>query len=880
MSLWRQLTHGLHRLTHRSISDREIADEVEHFLEQATAEQIARGLPAAEARRAARLELGSPTSVHEQVREVGWENVVESLLADLRYAARRLRATPGFTLTATLTLALGIGAATAIASTVQAVLLQPLPYPHPERLVTIWDRARDGSRVEVTFGTHLELLTRTRGFEALAVFKTWQPAWSGPAEPERLEGQSVSAGYFRVLGVEPALGRGFEGEDDRGDAPGVVILSDALWRHRFGADPAILGRALTLHGDSYVVIGVMPPDFVNVLAPSAQLWRPLRYELSGGPAWGHHLRMVGRLRAPADLELAARELDEIARTPHAELPRPTWASLEKGLVVSPLGDDVTRGIRPTLLLLFGAVLLLLAIACVNVTNLLFARGLDRRGELALRATLGAGRGRLVRQLLIESLLLAALGGLGGLAVATAGVRSVVALAPASLPRIETLGVDGSVFVLGFLLAGLTGLAFGLSPALQASRRDPRGDLELASRRTAGGRRGARAALVIAEVALSLLLLVGAGLLLRSLGRLLAVDSGFDSSHVLTLQVETAGPRFDDASATHRFFEQALEAVRQVPGVAAAALTSQLPLRGEGDRYGIHLESTPAERPEGDGAAFRYAVSPGYAETLGIPLVRGRFLDSGDRPDTPRVALISESMARRRFPGLDPLGQRIHIGPPEGTPYTVVGVVGDVKQMSLALDEADAVYVPDSQWHFADGARWFVLRARGEAAPLAAAVRQAIWSIDRDQPIVNVAVMDDLVAASTAKQRFALVVLAAFALASMVLAGAGIYGVVAGSVAERTREVGVRAALGASRGELVALVIRQGLTLTGLGIVLGLLAAVTASEALESLLFGISNLDPATYLGVVAVLSLVATTACALPAWRAARIHPASSLRAP
>jgi len=588
--------------------------------------------------------------------------------------------------------------------------------------------------------------------------------------------------------------------------------------------------------------------------------------------------MAGRLRPGVGPDDAGRELEAIARTPLPELTRPEWAAMDPALTVIGLHDDLTRGVRPALLAILGAVLLVLVIACVNVTNLLLARGVQRQGEFALRAALGASRGRLSRQMLTESLLLAGLGGAAGMAVAILGVRALVALSPPTLPRAGAIGVNGTVFILGLAITTVIGLAFGVPPALQASRNDPHASLQYGSRRSTGGHRRARTALVIAEVSLALVLLVSSGLLLRSLGRLFAVEAGFDSTRLLTMQVQTAGHRFSDDSTTDRFFVEALKAVRTVPGVTAAAFTSQLPLSGDLELYGVHFDPRPADDPGEVKGTFRHSVSPGYFETMRIPLRRGRLLEERDRAGAPFVAVLSESMARRRLPGLDPIGQRLRIGPPDGPLYTVVGVVGDVKQVTLALTESEAVYTTPGQWGFPDNAMSLVVRTRDDAGGLAPAIRQAIWSVDKDQPIVRTATMDDLVAASAAERRFALIVFEAFALAALALAAAGIYGVLAGSVAERTREIGVRSALGASRGMIVGLVVRQGLTLTACGVLIGLMGAAAASQVLVAMLFGVSPLDPATYLGVIALLGTVALLACSVPAWRAARVDPATTLR--
>ena len=878
MSLWRQLTRGLRALTSGGAVDQDIADEVHHYFEEATAAFIARGLSPEEARRAARLEIASATAVTDQVRASGWEHIVGTALADVRYGARRLRAAPGFTAVTILTVAIGVGGTTAIFSAVNPILFEPLPYPNANRIAMILEIRNDGGRTPGTFGMFRALAERNHSFEAIAVIKTWQPTVTGADRPERFDGQRVSASYFRVLGVSPIVGRDFEPSDDRFHGPNVVILGDALWRRRFAGDRTIVGRQITLDDNLYTVIGVMPDGFENVLAPSAALWAPLQYDPSlpaQGREWGHHLRTVGRLRSDAGVEEATREINVLGRAVLNEQLPETYDPNTQFSVAS-LHDDLTRGVRPALVAILGAVLLVLVIACVNVTNLLLARGVQRHGEFALRAALGAGRSRLIRQLLTESLLLAALGGAGGMAVAMLGVRALVALSPSGLPRAGAITIGGAVFAFGLAVTTLIGLAFGLIPALQAAQSDPHRDLQHSSRHTVGGHRRARSALVVAEVALAIVLLVSSGLLLRSMERLFAVPVGFDSAGLLTMQVQIVGHRFDQNGARHRFFEQALEAVRRVPGVMAAGLTSQLPMSGDRDEYGAHFEASPTQAAETYGV-FRYIVRPGYLETMRIPLRRGRLLDERDANGAPLVMIISESLADSRFPSRDPIGQRLRIGP--AGPFTIVGVVGNVKQMSLALSESDAVYINAPQSWFADSTMSLVVRVRGDAAALAPAVRQAVWSVDKDQPVVRIATMDDLLAASAAERRFALILFEAFALAALALAAAGIYGVLAGSVAERTREIGVRSALGASRGNILALVVRQAMTLTVLGAIVGLVGAIAASEAIVTLLFGVSRLDPVTYVAVITLLLSVSAAACWIPAWRAARVDPAVTLRA-
>ena len=800
---------------------------------------------------------------------------------DVRYALRQLRKSPGFTCAAIVILGLGIGATTAIFSALNPILFEPLPYPHASRIMMIWDTGDDGERIPQTFHTYQEVAERSRSFEAVAVMKAWQPTVIGADQPERIEGQQVSAGYFRALGVAPALGRDFLPADDVSNGPKVVILSNGLWRRRFGEDSTILGRQIRLDDGTFTVIGVMPGGFDNVLSPAAEAWSPLQYDTGNIVSpdtreWGHHLRMIGRLRAGVSQTQARSDLAWIASTPVPEFPRPRWASLARGLIVNSLQDDVTRGVKPALLAVFGAVILVLLMACVNVTNLVLARGVQRRGEFAMRSALGAAAPRLIRQLITESLLLVVLGGIFGLIVTQAGIQALLALSPPGLPRVNAIRIDGVVFAFAFGVTLLIGLIVGLIPARRGARKDLQLELQHSSQRMAGAPQLTRRAFVVAEVALALVLTTSAGLLLRSLSRLLSVPPGFNAAHLLTMQVQTYGSKYDDAAVCRQFFAQALEAVRQVPGVSSADFTSQLPLSGDSEVYGAQFEE---DNPEAAYPAFRYSVTPGYFATAGVPLRRGRLLDAHDIAGAPRAVVLSESLAKRRFPNQDPIGKRVQLGGGSNSPlFTVVGVVGDVKQMSLGMDESDAVYTTTEQWRWADGTLSLVVRSRGDAAALVPAIKNAVWSVDKDQPIVRVALMDDLVAASTAERRFVLILFEAFGLVALALAATGVYGVLSGSVTERTREIGVRAALGASRGSIVRLVLWRGMTLIGIGVGVGLIGAAAASQAIAALLFGVSRLDPITYLGVVLLLAAVTAFACSVPAWRAAKVDPMVALR--
>jgi putative ABC transport system permease protein len=883
MSLWRHLTRGLRALTHREATDTDVTDELRHYHELSVASHERRGLAPDAARRAAQLEMGNMTVAREQVRSYGWENAIETLVTDVRYALRRLRANPAFTVVGILTLALGIGAATTIFSVVNPILFESLPYPHAERLVTLADRGTDGSALAPTFGTYVELLARSRSFESLAAADRWQPSLTGTGEPERLVGQRISATYFRTLGVAPNVGRDFTADEDEPSSPRVVILSDRLVRRRFGGDHGIVGRSVKLNDDEYLVIGVMPPRFTDVLAPAADIWAPLRAPLRSAfnnREWGHHYRILGRMRP----ELGGKvgdELKALAAMPIREFTRPPWADLRNGILVLPLQEEVAGDARPALLAIIGAVLLLLAIACVNVTNLLLARAAQRRAELAMRVALGAGRGRLVRQLLTETLVLALLGGAGALALAEAGVRTLIALSPPGLPRADAITIDGPVFVFALVASAAIGLLIGVVPALGSARGLGEG-LQGGTRRATGRGSAVRGALVVAEVALALVLLVSAGLLMRSLERLFAVAPGFDVSQLLTMQVIDPGRAYRSDTARRQFYERALDAARHVPGVTSAAFTSQLPLSDDLDSYGYEVASTPTVKAGEDGASLRYVVTSGYFTAMRIPLRRGRLLEPSDAEAMPEAVVISESFARRKFGPKNPIGERVRFGPEAGSdrPWDlIVGVVGDVKQQSLASSTSDAFYVALGHWSWVDNVQSLVVRTSGDPAALAPAVKRAVWSVDANQPIQRVMTMDGLIALSASQRRFALVIIESFALAALVLAAVGIYGVLSGSVAERMREIGVRSALGATRRSILTLVVRQGLTLVLLGIVIGVGGALAATRAIVSLMFDVSRLDPVTYFGVGALLVGVSLLACWLPAWRAARVDPVITLRA-
>jgi putative ABC transport system permease protein len=880
MAMWRHLTRGIRSLLNGGAADRHVDEEVQHFIDEAAAAYEADGMSAADAQRAARGRVGNTLAVREAVRGSGWEHAVETVAADLRYGMRRLAGHPGFTMVTVATLGLGIGSVTAMLSVAGPVLVETLPFPESDRLHALWDQSPAGARIEVAFGSFVEVQERSRSLESMAMARVWQPALSGPGLPERLEGRGVSADYFRVFGVAPRLGRDFTAQDDMPNAPPVVMLSDRLWRRRFAADPQIIGRQVTLDGFAYEVIGVMPASFEHRLMPASDVWRSMRYDRTlpsqQGREWGHHLRMVARLRDGVSRLDAAAELAQIARDPIARFTRPPWATMPRGLLVEPLHGDLTREVRPAMLAVVAAVALLLLIACVNVVNLLLGRDAQRRAEFAMRTALGAGRARLIRQLLTESLLLAAFGGAAGLFVALAFTRALMRLGPQGVPGAANVTLDTSLFLLAFAVTTIVGLLVGLIPAI--GNGDLKGAVPQGAWQAASSRRLTRRSLVVAEIAFALVLLVGAGLLFQSLRQLFAITPGFDPRHVLTMQVQVGGPAYADRAAVNRFFEQALERVSQLPGVERAALTGQVPLSGDSDVYGVQLEADGVDAPA-TGGAFRYAVSPGYFETMGIPILRGRAITAQDRPPAPPAVVISESLARRGYPNVDPIGQRLHIGPTDGPWFTVVGVAGNVKQLTLETTWLDAVYLAPEQWHFGDRALSLVIKARGDAASLTAAVRSAIWSVDKDQPIVRISTLDDVVTSTARERSFALLLFEAFGLAALLLTAVGIYGVVSSSVTERVREIGVRTALGASRPAILRMVMGEGASMASMGIVLGVLVAAAATQGLTSLLFGVSRFDVLSYGAVAVTLLAVTAMACWIPARRAARIDPALTLRA-
>ncbi len=811
--------------------------------------------------------------------------MMPSLLRDLRLAFRNVRRRPGFAAAVVATLALAIGANTAIFTVVRAVLLRRLPFAQADRLFAVHSLEPGSDRQPFAIADFFELRENARSFDALLAYGGWSANLTGVDEPVTLPAQWVSRDFFRVLGARASLGRTPLPEEERAGGPRVALLGDGLWRSRFGGDPAILGRVLTLNGEPYTVIGVLPPEY-PFLASSAQLVTPLVLETD--PRRARHgstfLRVLGILKPGIEPAAAARDLETIVAGLRAAYPDTNAG--RSGVRLQPLAELVVGNFRRTLLLLQAAVALVLLIACTNLTNLLLARVAGRRPELALRAALGARRSDLLRQLLLETGVLALLGGVLGLLVAFAGVRALLALGPARMPRASEIGIDLPILAFNLALSIAAGVALGLAPAIQGSRGIAR-TLSGMGRGNTGGRRStrARAALVAAEVGLSLVLLVGAGLLLRTLQRLQATDPGFRADHLLNVQLSLPKSRYGRPEAIARFAEQVTARLSGLPGVDEVSAASLTPLTQWRASVALLIEGrTDQDRAKAPLANYR-AVAPGYFHTLGIPLREGREIGPHDTADSVAVGVVSETLARRHFPGSSPLGARLRID--DTDPWRsieIVGVVGDVKFTGLDAEGAADVYVPYAQTP-PDASVWLAnifcvaLRTRGEPATLAPAVRREIRALDADVAASAVRPMEEALDDSLAERRFQTVLLEVFGAAALALALAGIYAVTAFAVVERTREIGVRLSLGSSRGRILGLVARQSLRPVAAGLVGGAAAALALGRLVSGLLYGIAPNDASTLLGSAAVLGLAAGAASILPALRATRIDPVRALRA-
>jgi putative ABC transport system permease protein len=803
---------------------------------------------------------------------------MQGLLQDLRFGLRVLARSPATSLVAVLALALGIGANTAIFSLVEAVLLKPLPYGDADRLVQVWEDASfigfgHNTPAPANFYSWKE---QNQVFSDMAASRNRAVTLSGDGDPEAVEGRAVTGNLFAVLGARPLLGRAFGDADDRPDAPPVAILSYRLWQRRYGGDPGVVGRSIAVDGRAHTVVGVMPRAFAYTLRDH-DIWVPIAFTPEQAAArQSHYLQVVARLRPGVTLARARADMAQIA----ARLARAYPESNERvGATVIPLRDEIVGDLRPALLVLLAAVGCVLLIACANIANILLSRAVARRREIAVRLALGARRGRVVRQLLTESVLLAVAGGALGLALAAWSFDFLGRLVPRGSGG-AALALDGRVLVFTAAVAVVTGVVFGLAPALSVSRQD------LAAQLKSGGRAGAdlstgrlRGALVVAEVALAFTLLTAAGLILQAFVRVRGLDPGFRPEHVLTARTLLPSPRYDDPARRLAFYDGVLERVRLLPGVVSAGYTTWLPLTNRGGTSGFTIEGRPPPAPgEVTDANFR-EVTPDYLGTMGIALRAGRLIDARDVAGAPPVVVVNEAFTRQFFPGDEALGRRIRRG--DGAPWTtIVGVVADVRQMGLERGARSEMYVPVAQ--LADDIyppRDLAVRVAGDPMALAEPLRKAVWQVDPQQPVAHVRPMTALLDEEVASRGVQASLLGAFALLALVLAALGLYGVLSYAVAQRRREIGIRMALGAPARAVVRMVVGHGLRLVAIGLALGVALALAATRALAALLYGVSATDPATYAGVAAALAVVAAAASWLPARQAARLDPSITLQA-
>jgi putative ABC transport system permease protein len=802
---------------------------------------------------------------------------MHTLLNDLRYAARLLMRTPGFTIVSVLTLALGIGANTAIFTVVNSLLLEPLPYPHASRLVMVWQdlRARGGPADEwATPGNYADWRQEKAMFDEVAVIGGWRPTLTGGAEPEPLVGEQVSHEYFSVLGITPIFGRTFAQADDVPNAPRVAIIGHGLWRRRFGGNPSAIGQAMTLSGEPHEIIGVLPEGFRPIVNGMAEIWRPFRFNTANPARGAVILRAVARLPENVPLARAQAAADTLAARLEALHPQ---FNEKTRFNLTPLQERVVGDIQPGLLALLGAVGFVLLIACANIANLLLARGSARGRELAIRVALGAARWRVVGHLLVESLLLATLGGVLGVLFGVWAVDALVAMAPANAPRVGEIRLDAMVLAFAAALTVLTGVLFGLAPALQHSRSGVTTSLKEGARGSTGtAGRAIRRALITAEIALALILLTGASLLLQTFVRLQAADLGFQPAKLVAGFVNPPRAAGYDTREKHlAFYDLVYDRAQAIPGVEKVAMASVLPLSGDSDMgFIIEGRAMPQSQTETPVTWYRL-ISASYFETMGIPLKRGRGFET--REAAPAV-VVNETFVRTYFPSQDPIGRRVRFsGRAEDPWFTIVGIAADVKVRGAREGARVETYIP--YWQFTEPGMTVILKAAADPAQLVAALRRAVASIDRNVPVAPITMLEELVGDSIAQPRFFATLATAFAVLAVALAAIGIYGVMAYMVSQRTTEIGVRMALGATPGEVFRLVVGDGLKLTAAGIVLGVAGSVLVARWLTTLLFGVTPGDPRTLAITAAVLLLVACAACFVPARRATRVDPMVALRA-
>src|SRR5436190_2354802 len=871
-------------LFRRTAVEQELSAELAQAFEFLVEAKIRDGTSTSEARRLAAIELGGVEQLKEEIREVRAGYNLEALFRDVRFGLRMLLKTPGFTVVVVATLGLSIGANTAIFSLVNGVLLRPLPFPDAERIIYIEGKnpAAGISQSNISYLDFTDWSQQTDLFASTAAYWTGEAHLGADgAEPERVPRAGVTTGFFSVLGVQPALGRTFVPEDDKGWPQTVAIISHGLWKRRFGSDSAIVGKQVQMSSMPLTIIGVTPAGFEY--PEQTQIWVPSAVNLSLEPRDNRVWSAIARLNAGVDLKQAQTRLSAI----NTQLDK-QFHETNKGwdVVLSTLQERLVREVKPSLLALLGAVGFVLLIACANVANLLLARSAARQKEIAIRAAMGASRARVLRQMLTESILLSAIGGVAGLLLSIWLTDVLMSMLPEGAPRLEQVGIDYRVLTFALGVSALTGILFGIVPALQASKLNVTSALKEGGRSGEGHRRtGARSLLLIGEVALSLMLLVGAGLLIKSFLRLQEVRPGFNAHNVLAAHLSLQGPKYKKSQEYVEFFRQLIERLEAEPGVQAVGGSVNLPLNPTG--YAIGRGFIPEGRPltadESKEAMFS-TVTGDYFRALQIPLLSGRFFEPRDNADGPKVVIINETTAKRHFGSpAGAIGKRLSVWAAfrgqrreEKFMREIVGVVGDTKTGSLTGEGDMQIYVPhaqDSQWNFMG----LVIRTAGDPAAFAATLRREVQALDKDQPIYNVHTYDDVVTNSLGTRRLSMQLFTVFACAALLLAAVGIYGVMAYSVTQRTQEIGIRMALGAQKSHILRLVVRQGMTLTLIGVMAGLAGAFALTRVIANLLFGISASDPVTFIAISLLLIFVSLIACYLPARRAARLNPTVAL---
>jgi putative ABC transport system permease protein len=872
----------LRSLTRRGRVEQELDKELRFHLEQQARENRARGTPQAEAQYAALRRLGNLTQIQEECRDMRRTNYIENFLQDLRYACRTLVNNPAFTAVMVLTLALSIGANSAIFSVIDGVLLKPLPYRQPDRLFRVFVSNSNFPKFRVNPFDFLDYRARNKSFEILAGFTRSDVQLSGIDQSERLASLRVTAGFFHLLGLSPALGREFEVKDELPGNERQVILSNRLWQRRFHSDPNILGQKITLDAQPFIIIGVMPPGVEHVgndhqtlaQGETVDAWRPFTF--AGNPAnrGSHFVDTIGRLKGDVTAGQATAEMNSLA----AQLTREHPGAGDWRVRLIPLFQEVIGKSQRLLLVLMGAVGFVLLIACANAANLLLARATSRSREIAVRAALGAGRLRLVRQMLTESILIALLGAAVGAVIAIGGVKVLVALLPADFPRAHTIHVDATVFAFTLAIALMTGILFGLAPALQTSRTELTQALREGGRSATGSGRQLhlRSVLVVAEVSLAFVLLIGAGLMLRSFINLLHTDPGFRPEHVLTASISLPRSQYKNSAEIAGFYDRLTKDLATLPGVRYASAGSDLPWTGYNENVGFYIEGRKAAD---DSLHARFhGASPNYFLSLGIPLIKGRFFSDRDDAKAEQAIIINQVLARRYWPNEDALGKRITFNdtPKEGDWLKVAGIVGDVKDTPASEGAEPGLWFPLLQQPFSPMS--IVIRANSDPELLINALREKVAQLDPALAVADIRQMDRIADAGMATPRFALFLVALFAFLALLLAAIGTYGVMSYSVGQRLHEFGVRIALGAKPSDVLGLVIIHGLRLALLGVVLGIVSALALGRVLQSLLYGISAGDPLTFAGVSIVAIAMASLACYLPARKATALDPMIALR--